>query len=378
MGIKDANGSDAIYLIITWGPPTDKDALTNTLIGESSASTSHGSKSFAIKEMEVFQVCSKEHIKAAVELKADSIPLSESFAPPLNKALNKRLEALKRAEEAIARLEMQYDDEEGFVKRLACGETKDVVTLNVDGTRMTTTRATLRVFEDSVLARQFDDEVWSQQPQTNVREWNPDQVSAWAEDVYGLPQEAVNVIANHKVTGRELLSLNMEALKMMGLERPATMSLLLDEIRELGEKATDDSPFVEHNPYVFGKLLDFLRMRRLQKVGLVEDLSFPRVEASQQGRFSQLIEYYFPGDARKLARELPRRDAPERPPLEAPPDLVEVHPHEVSHGLDPTEARRVPPRGGAPSPVAAPDSARRPVGGEEQARRAPRRVEEER
>ncbi|EJK50423.1 hypothetical protein THAOC_30610, partial [Thalassiosira oceanica] len=93
----------------------------------------------------------------------------------------------------------------------------------------------------------------------------------------------------------------MEALKMMGLERPATMSLLLDEVRELGEKATDDSPFVEHNPYVFGKLLDFLRMRRLSKVGLVEDLSFPRVEASQQGRFSRLIEYYFPGDARKLA-----------------------------------------------------------------------------
>ena len=108
------------------------------------------------------------------------------------------------------------------------------------------------------------------------------------------------MLANHKVTGRELLSLNMEALKMMGLERPATMSLLLDEIHKLSEKSTDDSPFVEHNPYVFGKLLDFLRMRRLHKEGLIEQLPFPSVKASQEGRFFQLIEYYFPGDAKEL------------------------------------------------------------------------------
>ena len=260
-----------------------------------------GERSYAIKEMEVFQICKKGSVKAAVELETDSIALADPFAPQLNKELKSRLEALKRAEEAIARLEMQYYDEVSFIERFACGETKDVVTLNLDGTRISTTRATLRVFENSVLARQFDDEVWSQQPQTNVREWKPDQVSAWAEGVYGLPPEAVNVLANHKVTGRELLSLNMEALKMMGLERPATMSLLLDEIHELGEKATDDSPFVECNPYVFGKLLDFLRMSRLQKEGLVEEPPFPSVRASDQKRFDQLIEYYFPGDAKKLA-----------------------------------------------------------------------------
>ena len=259
-----------------------------------------GRNNFAIKEMEVFQICKKGSVKAAVELETDSIALADSFAPQLNKALNIRLEALKRAEEAIARLEMQYDDEVGFIDRFACGKTKDVVTLNVDGTRISTNRATLRIFEDSVLARQFDDEIWSQQPQANVREWKPDQVSAWAEGVYGLPQEAVNVLTNHKVTGRELLSLNMEALMMMGLERPATMSLLLDEIHELGEKSTDDSPFIECNPYVFGKLLDFLRMTRLKRQGLVEEPPFPSVKASQQKRFDQLIEYYFPGDAKKL------------------------------------------------------------------------------
>ena len=86
----------------------------------------------------------------------------------------------------------------------------------------------------------------------------------------------------------------------MGVERPATMSLLLDEIHELGENSTDDSPLIECNPYVFGKLLDFLRMTRLRKEGLVEAPSFPSVKASQQKRFDQLLEYYFPGDAKKL------------------------------------------------------------------------------
>ena len=269
--------------------------------GVASGRTTH-----QIKEMEVFWVAWNKPAKAKLKLDLNDTDTSvtqqkaTAFAPQLNDALNAKIAILKRAEKAIARLEMQYDDEENFINRFACDKTKDVVTLNVDGTRMTTTRATLRTFEDSVLARQFDDEVWSQQPQTNVREWDADQVSAWAEGVYDLPQEAANVLANNKVTGRELLSLNMEALKMMGLERPATMSLLLDEIHELGEKSTDDSPFVEHNPYVFGKLLDFLRMRRLHKEGLIQQLPFPSVKASQQGRFSQLIEYYFPGDAKEL------------------------------------------------------------------------------
>ena len=80
---------------------------------------------------------------------------------------------------------------------------------------------------------------------------------------------------------------------------------------------------------------------------------------------------------RDEARELPRRDAPERPPLEAPADLVEVHPHEVPDGLDPSKARRVPPRRGAsPSVVVA--STWRPVGGEEQARHAPYGIKQQR
>ena len=63
---------------------------------ESPISSRHRStlRKYTIKEMEVFQVCKIDHVEKEVELEADLIPLSDSFAPPLNEALNNGLEAL--------------------------------------------------------------------------------------------------------------------------------------------------------------------------------------------------------------------------------------------------------------------------------------------
>ena len=85
---------------------------------------------------------------------------------------------------------------------------------------MVTKLFTLCTAEDSVLAQQFDDSVWSEQGCNvpRVNEWTPDQMSVWAKSIYGLPEEVSSILHETEITGGELPALNIAGLKMMGLE----------------------------------------------------------------------------------------------------------------------------------------------------------------
>ena len=58
-------------------------------------------------------------------------------------------------------------EEEAFVQFFASqrmdGSTEDIIELDVAGKRMAVKRSTLRLCEDSVLSRQFDESVWTHQ-----------------------------------------------------------------------------------------------------------------------------------------------------------------------------------------------------------------------
>ena len=173
--------------------------------------------------------------------------------------------------------------------------------MNVSGTMMATTRATLMLAEDSVLAQQFDDTKWTEQgngSNPKVKEWTPDDVTNWVKQIEGVPDDVAGLFWEDEINGLELLALDKDGLKMLGVDRVGTICLLFNEIKSLNERVNLDAiTLIEHSPYCFGKILDHLRLKRLQSIDLAEEPAPPTVCESQQKRFDKVVKYYFPGDS---------------------------------------------------------------------------------
>jgi hypothetical protein len=168
---------------------------------------------------------------------------------------------------------------------------------------MVTKRSTLCTAKDSALAQQFDDSKWTEQGchAPRVNEWTPDEVSTWAKSDDGLPEEVSIILYDNEITGRELLALTRDDLKMMGMKRVGNVALLLKEIEKLEKASRDIVTLIEHSPYCFGKMLDYLRSKQLHSQGLLEkEPALPKVCDSQKKRFEKVVKYYFPGDAAKF------------------------------------------------------------------------------
>eukprot|EP00986_Skeletonema_menzelii_P005186 scaffold1837_cov124-Skeletonema_menzelii.AAC.4 len=229
-----------------------------------------------IKEMEVYQVIGEQRSFNP----ANKQPKVDQFTKEINEAINEKWKALRALKRDLTSLEERFKDEQQFIESLSSEDVKDIITLNVSGTVMATKRATLMVVEDSMLAQQFDDTKWTEQGNGNspkVKEWTPDD--------------------ENDINGFELIALDKDGLKMLGVERVGTICLLSDEIKSLKEKVNQDAvTLIEHSPYCFGKILDYLRLKRLQSINLAEEPAPPTVCESQQKRFEKVVQYYFPGE----------------------------------------------------------------------------------
>jgi len=266
-------------------------------------------KTFEIKEIEVFQVSgtsaqaqnSTKRLKQPKQKTLKDEPV-KIFSDGVNEAINKKLESLLQAESEMLHLEDTFKDEKNFMETFAGGDKKDVIVLNVSGTMMVTKRSTLCAAEDSVLAQQFDDSKWTEQGcnTPRVKEWSPDDVSAWVQTISGIPDDVAERFKENEITGRELLASSMEGLKMIGIERAGTLWLLLEEIKLLKQASSDVVTLIEHSPYCFGKILDHLRFTQLHSQGLAKEPVLPKVCDSEQFRFEKLVNYYFPGDNAKF------------------------------------------------------------------------------
>jgi hypothetical protein len=262
-----------------------------------------------IKEIEVFQVSGSSpsaRIATSKGKTSQDTILGEPvirFSDGINEAINKKHACLLRAESEMLQLEESFKDEQTFIDKFASGDTKDVVVLNVSGTIMVTKRSTLCTAEDSVLAQQFDDSKWTEQGcnAPRVNEWTPDEVSTWAKSIGGIPEEVNIMLYENEITGRELLALTRDDLKMMGMKRVGNVALLSKEIEKLEKASRDNATLIEHSPYCFGKMLDYLRSKQLHSQGLLEkEPALPKVCDSQKKRFEKVVKYYFPGDAAKF------------------------------------------------------------------------------
>jgi hypothetical protein len=220
----------------------------------------------------------------------------------MNEAINAKHACLFQAESETLQLEESFVDEQTFVEGFTAGDSKDVVVLNVSGTIMTTKRCTLRLV-DSVLAQQFDDSKWTEKGcnSPRVEEWTPDEVSTWAKSINCLPEEVSVTLYENEITGQELLALDRDDLKTVGIIRVGTVAQLLKEIKKLDKASQDIVTLIEHIPCCFGKILNHLRLMQVRSIGLiVRGPTWPEVDESQKQRFEKVVKYYFPGDAAKI------------------------------------------------------------------------------
>lgn len=93
---------------------------------------------------------------------------------------------------------------------------------------MATRRITLQCCEESVLARQFDDKIWtSQGSQPPVSKWDNQQILTWIASVDGVSPEIVESFCENKITGAQLLALGKEGLDDLGVKQKGVLYLLL-------------------------------------------------------------------------------------------------------------------------------------------------------
>jgi hypothetical protein len=269
-----------------------------------------GRHSYSIKEMEVYKVSdcdswlrlqyprkSKKHFSNV----ATKLPAVKRFTEEVNEAINEKYESLRALEEEVVFLEERFKYEERFIASFASGDTKDVIALNVSGTIMATKRATLMVAEESMLAQQFDDTKWTEQGSgPRVKEWAHDEVAKWVKSIKDIPNEVSQLFSENEISGSELLAMNEFGLEKIGVKRAGTICLLLKEIKQLEQASRDVVTFIEHSPYCFGKILDYLRLKQLHSVNLAEAPALPTARTSQKKLFHKVVNYYFPGDSSKF------------------------------------------------------------------------------
>lgn len=281
------------------------------LVGTSTTEFHFNPKGPIVKRFEIFeaQVNKLEaHTQGAMRLprKRRQQPTATAimFSEEVDRAINEKRCRLPAIELQISSLENHFEDEQSFIEKFASGNSTDVVMLNVSGTSIAVKRSTLRAIEDSVLAQQFDDSKWTERGHTNLRvkKWSADEVCSWVNNIEGIQEEDIgSVFKTNGITGCELLALNVDGLKAIGIERTGTLCILSKEIDTLVNVSNDAVSLIDHCPYCFGKILDYLRWKQLHAQGLAkEEPGIPDVRKAQKKRFQKVVNFYFPGEDSKL------------------------------------------------------------------------------
>ena len=152
-----------------------------------------------------------------------------------------------------------------------------------------------------MLAQQFDDSKWTEQSSApKVKEWTPDDVAKWVKGIEDVQDDVTQLFVENEIKGSELLVLDRDGLKDIGVQRVGTLCLLLDAIGKLKKEVSRDVvTLIEHSPYCFGKILDYLRMKRFSSIGLGNDPAPPIVCEHKKDIFQKVVKYYFPGESSK-------------------------------------------------------------------------------
>eukprot|EP00804_Cyclotella_cryptica_P029138 CCRYP_005305-RA/>CCRYP_005305-RA protein AED:0.32 eAED:0.32 QI:309/1/1/1/0.66/0.5/4/823/587 len=269
----------------------DKEVYLNASFFASNMTSSN------VRELEVYRVISKNQMSESNRIRKKA-PEEARFTASVNKAVVERWQKIYNAQSSISLIEEKFADEGEFIFSFASGASKDTIFLNVTGTEMATKRATLQSCEESVLARQFDDSVWKNPgSKLTISTWTHEKVLSWLSGVDGVTDEIMDSFEKNKITGPQLLALGKEGLDDLGVKQKGVLYLLLKEIKDLEQKELNPVTFIEHSPYCFGKIIDYLRMKENYSNGLVDsEPAYPQVRTGEKGKFEKIVRYYFPGE----------------------------------------------------------------------------------
>jgi len=131
-----------------------------------------------------------------------------------------------------------------------------------------------------------------------VEKWSEEEVATWISNIVGLSEDAAMVLKSHKMNGADLLPLDNDSLKLMGVTKMPTLVLVTTEIRKLRTGDQGRAFLIEQSAYCFGKILDHLRLHALCRT--FHDLTPilpPTIRAPYRDRFKRIVEYYFPSDS---------------------------------------------------------------------------------
>ena len=70
----------------------------------------------------------------------------------------------------------------------------------------------------------------------------------WMKSIEGIPDVVASMFCENEINGLELLALDRDGLKDIGVTRAGTICLLLKEIKTLEQKSQDVSTLIEHSP----------------------------------------------------------------------------------------------------------------------------------
>ncbi|KAL7464241.1 hypothetical protein ACHAXS_004582 [Conticribra weissflogii] len=256
-----------------------------------------------IKEMEVFQVSwsPPNHPVNSENAKVTTTSMITGFTKNVNQAIKEKWNSLHDFETEITALENRIKSEKEFMTIMANTSPEDIITLNVSGTRMMIPRNTLTICKESTLASTFAKPQKVETQNRLMDEWNHDEVTAWMNNIKGIPESVVTIFDENQISGHELIALGKEGLMDFGITRKATIYVILNEIKKVESERHDPEILIEHSPYCFGKIIDYLRLEAAHVKGLLRAKpSRPIIRDSEKARFAKVVKYYFPGESFKF------------------------------------------------------------------------------
>lgn len=256
-----------------------------------------GSNYFSISEIEVYRIDSN-HRKLKVLVQSNDQQSTQVVAPgsfPEDACLSIEAEeeALASATDKLLELQDSFEKERTAVQ-VFCGSHDDkIALLNVSGVTMAVKHSTLAMCKESVLYKHFVDENWNGKNNKKLAsDWGEDDVVAWAKEIHGLKEDVSCYFQDVGVS--ELLAMNREDIKDLGIHRPGSVAIITNAIQKLREEHNRDSVMlINHSGYCFGKIIDQLRLKAMGPLG-VPNPSPPEIREPDRKRFKRTVEYYFP------------------------------------------------------------------------------------
>eukprot|EP00588_Corethron_pennatum_P027358 CAMPEP_0194312080 /NCGR_PEP_ID=MMETSP0171-20130528/9001_1 /TAXON_ID=218684 /ORGANISM="Corethron pennatum, Strain L29A3" /LENGTH=601 /DNA_ID=CAMNT_0039066451 /DNA_START=172 /DNA_END=1977 /DNA_ORIENTATION=+ len=265
-----------------------------------------GERNFRVDEIEVFsfgstnrylsRVNKKENVDTAGNIEECATDIYDEFPADVKTAIIGEKKALEEATKQLQKQIHAFELEKHFIDTFVKGETEDIIQFDVGGECMAVKRSTLGRCRDSVLAKQFDDPLWTRNGTCpSVKDWDFNQVAKWASEQTNIPGDVAQKLSKHKINGSELLLFGRDDLKDLGIDRLGTLATVISAINELKKSASDNVIFVEQSAYCFGKIIDQLRLRNMCQPG--DELPpGPNICEPEKKRFKRIVEYYFPGE----------------------------------------------------------------------------------